>query len=188
MSFPSSPINGQTTIVNGITYIYNATNNAWKRQTATSITLSGNLTANRVLTTELSWSSNSQPYVESIIGNYIPAAYDLDDLGRLSDGFRIVFRPTLNLVPVAISYPTQLTIAINGVLQSAFTQTANTELVWQSNFFPAYKGYTIDTNGNIKFAEAPAAGSQIYARTTAGTANTTTKTYPFKPVDIMVGI
>jgi hypothetical protein len=31
MSFPLSPANNQTTIVNGINYIYNSTNNAWKR-------------------------------------------------------------------------------------------------------------------------------------------------------------
>lgn len=44
MSFPTSPVNGATTTVNGITYIYNATNNAWKRQTLTDITVTGNLT------------------------------------------------------------------------------------------------------------------------------------------------
>jgi len=31
MSFPISPANNQTTIVNGINYIYNSTNNAWRR-------------------------------------------------------------------------------------------------------------------------------------------------------------
>ena len=31
MSFPSSPSNTQTAIVNGITYIYSSTNNAWRR-------------------------------------------------------------------------------------------------------------------------------------------------------------
>jgi len=33
MSFPVTPINGQTTVTNGISYIYNATSNAWFRQT-----------------------------------------------------------------------------------------------------------------------------------------------------------
>ena len=45
MSFPISPVNGATTVVNGITYIYNATNNAWKRQTLIDLSLSGNVTA-----------------------------------------------------------------------------------------------------------------------------------------------
>ena len=45
MSFPTNPANAQTTTVNGITYIYNATNNAWKRQTLNNLTVSGNVTA-----------------------------------------------------------------------------------------------------------------------------------------------
>jgi len=39
MSFPSSPTNGQTVTLNGITYSYNAANTAWKR-VATSINTS----------------------------------------------------------------------------------------------------------------------------------------------------
>lgn len=31
MSFPVSPVNGQTTSTNGIVYTYNSTNSAWKR-------------------------------------------------------------------------------------------------------------------------------------------------------------
>ena len=31
MSFPASPYTGQTTIVNGVNYIYDGANNAWKR-------------------------------------------------------------------------------------------------------------------------------------------------------------
>ena len=31
MSFPSSPVNVQTTSTNGIVYTYNSTNSAWKR-------------------------------------------------------------------------------------------------------------------------------------------------------------
>lgn len=34
MSYPSSPSNGQTTTVNGITYVYDATRNLWTKQTA----------------------------------------------------------------------------------------------------------------------------------------------------------
>jgi hypothetical protein len=31
MSFPANPYTGQTTIVNSVNYIYDGTNNAWKR-------------------------------------------------------------------------------------------------------------------------------------------------------------
>jgi len=36
MSFPASPTNGQTTIINGITYSYNSTTNAWAKVLLTS--------------------------------------------------------------------------------------------------------------------------------------------------------
>jgi hypothetical protein len=42
--FPSSPTNGQTTIVNGITYTYDSTQTAWVR-TNTSVVNSSNLTS-----------------------------------------------------------------------------------------------------------------------------------------------
>lgn len=46
MSFPSSPINGQTTVVNGISYVYSAAKSAWTRlnkTTANSISVNGNV-------------------------------------------------------------------------------------------------------------------------------------------------
>lgn len=49
MAFPSSPSNGQTALVNGITYVYNSSNGTWTRQatqsgnkTTTSTTPPGN--------------------------------------------------------------------------------------------------------------------------------------------------
>jgi hypothetical protein len=48
MSFPSSPSNNQTTIVNGITYVYNSSKNAWARQQTVAISTSGYL-ANSVI-------------------------------------------------------------------------------------------------------------------------------------------
>jgi len=44
MSFPIGPVNNQTAVVNGITYVYSSANNAWTRVTATNLTLAGNLT------------------------------------------------------------------------------------------------------------------------------------------------
>lgn len=186
MSFPSSPINGQTTEVNGITYVYNSTNNAWKRVPLTSLSVSGSVTAGSISTNNLVWSGNGQPFVPSFLTAV--SSYDLDDLSTYTDGFRITFSPTYNLSSVSITHPNQLTVAVNGVLLPSFVQTANTEIVWQSYVFAAYKGYTIDSTGNIKFAEAPPSGSQLYARTTGSAVNTTIKTYPFKPIDIMAGI
>ena len=53
MSFPASPYTGQTTIVNGVNYIYDSTNNAWKRIPASlaNLVISNTLTtANLVVT------------------------------------------------------------------------------------------------------------------------------------------
>ena len=36
MSFPTSPVNGQTTSTNGIVYTYNSTNSSWKRTPGTT--------------------------------------------------------------------------------------------------------------------------------------------------------
>jgi hypothetical protein len=58
MAFPTSPTNGQTTTVNGITYVYNSTRNAWKRQTLVDLQLTGNVTAGRFLGTSASLSGN----------------------------------------------------------------------------------------------------------------------------------
>ena len=57
MSFPANPYTGQTTIVNSVNYIYDSTNNAWKRipsslanlvvsntVTATNLAVTGNAT------------------------------------------------------------------------------------------------------------------------------------------------
>ena len=48
MSFPISPTNGQITTVNGISYSYNSTDNAWTRVTAANLTLSSNLTVGNI--------------------------------------------------------------------------------------------------------------------------------------------
>jgi hypothetical protein len=61
MSFPDSPNNLDVTIVNGITYEYSAAKTAWiRRQVSLSdITFTGNVTANKVYTTEIRWAGNN---------------------------------------------------------------------------------------------------------------------------------
>lgn len=62
MSFPNSPIDGELTIVNGITYEYSASKTAWLRRplNIADLTISGNITTNKVYTTEVRWSGNGQ--------------------------------------------------------------------------------------------------------------------------------
>ena len=68
MAFPVSPINGETTLVNGINYVYNSTTNAWTRVVASlgNLTIAGNIDADKIYTTQgLYWAGNRQQVVGS---------------------------------------------------------------------------------------------------------------------------
>ena len=176
MALPTSPVNGQTATLNGITYVYNSTNNAWKRQTLTDINIIGNITAGNI-------AANTR--VNFPDGSRITSAlvYDLDEM--YPDGNTNVFSPRYNQSSVAVSNPWNLLVTINGIFQPAFTE--NSDTVWLSSALCASRGYTISA-GNIKFADPPPAGTTVHARTQPGSAQTTTKIYPFKPVDILLGM
>jgi hypothetical protein len=62
MSFPNSPIDAEVTTINGITYQYSLAKTAWIRQALnfSDVTIAGNVTANKVYTTEVRWSGNGQ--------------------------------------------------------------------------------------------------------------------------------
>ena len=51
MSFPLSPTNNQTTVVNGITYVYNSTRNTWTRQVVSTFSDSAWAKANAAVQT-----------------------------------------------------------------------------------------------------------------------------------------
>lgn len=113
--------------------------------------------------------------------------YDLDDISGYTDGITHVFPLTYNLANVNFTSPWQITVAVNGILQPAFNSSPNASIVWQSFVFPANKGYTLRSNSQIKFAEAPAARSDIYIRKQPGTTPAKIKILPFKPIDVMMG-
>jgi hypothetical protein len=113
--------------------------------------------------------------------------FDLDDISSYTDGVRQVFPLTYNLANVALTSPWQLSVAVNGIPLPAFNNSPNAYVIWQSFLFPANKGYTLDSNTSIKFAEAPGPRSDVYMRKHPGTTPTTIKVYPFKPIDIMIG-
>ena len=52
MAFPTTPTDGQTTVVNGITYVYSLASNSWTRQSTGFVTVSasGNITGGNILT------------------------------------------------------------------------------------------------------------------------------------------
>lgn len=176
MPFPTTPSNGQIATVNGIVYIYNQVNNAWKRQTFGNISLSGNVTASNILPTSNVIFADNSRFSTALV-------YDLDEM--YADGNTNVFRPRYNQSSVTVTNPWNLLVTINGIFQPAFTE--NSDTVWLSGALCASRGYTISA-GNIKFADPPPAGTTIHARTQPGSAQTTTKIYPFKPVDILLGM
>jgi hypothetical protein len=66
MTFPVSPTNGQVTTVNGITYTYNSTSDAWTRsaQPVGNLTVTGNTVTRKLYTTEgLYWAGNGNVIV-----------------------------------------------------------------------------------------------------------------------------
>jgi len=117
--------------------------------------------------------------------------YDLDDISYKSDGFTNTFPLTYNYANTNIGSPFLITVSVNGAIQPAFEYKYDT--VWLSKILGASKGYTIDnvgnpkSNGYIKFAQCPPRGAQIVVRTVVGNAPTTSKLYPFKPLDVFMG-
>jgi hypothetical protein len=107
---------------------------------------------------------------------------ELDDISFGCNGLENTFTPTHNYVPVSVTTPFKLLIDVNGVTQSAYVN--NSEYVWQNNLLPAQDGYTIDTDGNIKFTESVPNGSLVVIKTVSGGVKATTRKYPFKALDI----
>jgi hypothetical protein len=113
--------------------------------------------------------------------------YDFDDISCYIDGFTNTFALTFNQVSVPLTSPFNIIVAIDGAVQPAFD--LGYELVWGSYVLSASKGYTINSDGNLQFAECPSMGSQIQVRSSVSVSPTphTKKVYPFKPLDIMMG-
>jgi hypothetical protein len=110
---------------------------------------------------------------------------ELDDFSSSFNGRRNTFTPKYNYKDVTVKNPLNLVVSLNGVIQSGFIQ--NKEYVWQSGLL-SYRGFTLDTEGRIKFSESPPLGSTINVRVFPGPAkNKTARIYPFKAADIALG-
>jgi len=113
------------------------------------------------------------------------AIYDLDDITNLVDGYTNTFPTNYNGSPVIFVSPWSIQVMLNGVYQPAFKY--NGDLTWPSYVLSANRGYTLDPNNQLRFADAPPMGSQITIRVVTGGAQPATKFYPFKPVDLVLG-
>jgi len=186
MSFPAGPTNGQTTVINNTTYVYNSSQNTWTVQQVgtlpvANVNASGGVFANNYYYT------NATPIISSI--------YDLDDISYYTDSFKNTFSLTYNQATQTVLSPWQLTVTVNGQLQPAWSY--NSDKVWQSLVNTGNKGYTVVNNfypnGNvqsgpfIKFADPLPTGTQVLVRTVTGSYSAPTKVYPFKPVEIVLG-
>jgi hypothetical protein len=181
MSFPASPVDGQLATVNNITYVYNSVNNAWRRQILTDLAFTGNVVA----------SGNVVATGNVVAGNYFysngaPFFTTITEYNAINgDGVTTQFTARYQQDTVTLLNPWNYFVTIDGILQTAFE--ADTDLVWLSHAFCASTGYTI-SSGRLKFPIPPAAGSLILVRTQLGSAPTTARIYPFKPLDIALGI
>ena len=168
MSFPISANTGQSAVVNGITYVYNAQLNTWK--------VSSNV---------------ANIYSSSQLGP-IANVFEFDDISNATDGYRNTFPLTFNQVRMNVYSPFSLLVSVNGILQNGFDPKYDT--VWLSHVLTASRGYTIDASGNptsngyIKFADSVPENSQVLIRSQFGAPMDTAKIYPFKPLDIFMGI
>ena len=211
MAFPSSPTNGQTATVNSISYVYNSTTNAWTRTFSSSpnLYLVGNVNAGNITANSGTVSTSTTTGALVVVGGVgvsgnltaanvtatsgvnfsdgsrftTAAVYDLDEI--YPDSTRNSFQLKYNQSNISVTNPWNLLVTIDGIFQPAFTE--NYDTVWLSHALCASKGYTA-SSGNLKFAVPPAGGTTVHARTQPGSPTTAVKIYPFKPVDIVLGM
>jgi len=112
-------------------------------------------------------------------------SYYLDDISYGIDGSTNSFQLTFSGATVSIPNPFNLFVVLNGVQQQAFVNYYS--VVWGSYFLPAFRGYTIDSFGNLKFADCLQKGSQVIIEALPVYTTPATKTYPFSPADIILG-
>jgi hypothetical protein len=149
---------------------------------ASDPTISGNLTAASFIKT----SGTSSQYLMAdgsvSTGYALPEITPLDDISNYFDGTTNRFIPRYQGQQITISNPFRLLLSINGIIQ----RVRNAEYVWQSMI--AQNGVSVDNDGYIVFPEAVPAGSQFDARLMVGpTTTSTTTTYPFRAMDIILG-
>jgi len=128
----------------------------------------------------------TKKYVDdSILANAasLPDIIPLDDIRGQFNGIDSRFQPKFQGETLSILNPLRLLLSVNGIIQSVDFP----EYVWQS-FLPR-EGFMVDNDGYIAFSEVPPAGSTFDARLMPGpNINSVKKGYPFRAVDILLGV
>jgi hypothetical protein len=129
--------------------------------------------------------ANKQYVDDSIFANAaaLPDIIPLDDIRGQFNGIDSRFQPKFQGETLSILNPLRLLLNVNGIIQTVDFP----EYVWQS-FLPR-EGFMVDSDGYIAFSEVPPAGSTFDARLMPGpNINSVKKGYPFKAVDILLGV
>jgi hypothetical protein len=129
--------------------------------------------------------ANSTVTVENISADTLPN-YDLDDVSYLADGNTLNFPLRFNTSNVSVKDPSNLMVIVNGAIQKPYANTYGSN-TWITNVYSPDGGYMLDSDGTIRFSEPVPNGSVIQIRVVPGIANTVQRTYPYRPIDIMVG-
>lgn len=129
--------------------------------------------------------ANAAITVENISGDTLPN-YDLDDVSYLADGNTLNFPLRYNTSNVSVRDPSSLMVIVNGTIQKPYANTYGSN-TWITNIYAPDGGYMLDSDGTIRFSEPVPNGSTIQIRVVPGIANTVQRTYPYRPLDIMVG-
>jgi len=112
--------------------------------------------------------------------------YDLDDITSKIDGNTNTFDLTYNGESANITTPFNIQVTLDGVIQPGFINAS--ENVWFSHVLAGSKGYTVTSDGKLKFVDNPLPDSQVLIRTTYTTTTLpSNRVYPFKPVDVLLG-
>lgn len=129
--------------------------------------------------------ANSSITVENLSVDTLPN-YDLDDVSYLADGNTLNFPLRFNTSNVSVKDPSNLMVIVNGAIQKPYANTYGSN-TWITNVYSPDGGYMLDSDGTIRFSEPVPNGSVIQIRVVPGIANTVQRTYPYRPIDIMVG-
>jgi hypothetical protein len=108
---------------------------------------------------------------------------ELVQLDRMQfDGISTRFIPTYNGASVTITSPLRLFMSINGIMQSV----RDVDNVWLCEIQDP--GFIIDSQGYVSFTEAPQPGSVFDGRLMPATNIKARSAYPFKALNILLGV
>lgn len=129
--------------------------------------------------------ANAAITIENISADALPN-YDLDDVSYLADGNTLNFPLRYNTTNVSVRDASSLLVIVNGSIQKPYSNTYGSN-TWITNIYAPDGGYMLDSDGTIRFSEPVPNGSTIQIRVVPSIANTVQRTYPYRPIDILVG-